>query len=47
MKEQLEVPAFINSLIKGGIKALEITSTHRFSEKCECPEICYIHNSGV
>ncbi|SKB26458.1 bifunctional 4-hydroxy-2-oxoglutarate aldolase/2-dehydro-3-deoxy-phosphogluconate aldolase [Maribacter arcticus] len=26
MKEQLEVPAFINSLIKGGIKALEITS---------------------
>ena len=34
MKEQLEVPAFINSLIKGGIKALEITSnTPGFSEE--------------
>lgn len=34
MKEQLEVHAFINSLIKGGIKALEITSnTPCFSEE--------------
>lgn len=34
MKEQLEVPAFINSLIKGGIKALEVTSnTPGFSEE--------------
>jgi len=34
MKEQLEVPTFLNSLIKGGIKVLEITSnTPGFSEE--------------
>jgi 2-dehydro-3-deoxyphosphogluconate aldolase/(4S)-4-hydroxy-2-oxoglutarate aldolase len=34
MKEQIEVPAFINSLINGGIKVLEITSnTPGFSEE--------------
>ena len=34
MKEQLEVPIFLNSLINGGIKVLEITSnTPGFSEE--------------
>ncbi|RRQ47994.1 bifunctional 4-hydroxy-2-oxoglutarate aldolase/2-dehydro-3-deoxy-phosphogluconate aldolase [Maribacter algicola] len=44
MKEQLEVPAFINSLIKGGIKALEITSnTPGFTEEISNARNRYTH----